>query len=132
MDVLGLDQVIESIFKLDKRIRFVAVLDHKYNPRESKMRHGVTSLTPDQTDRDFVTISTPVMLGAAEKLKPFCGDVRRITVRYDRVLLVLYRTAAHFVVLSVEPQVEPDLLDRVGKTVRDLELGELSKGSIQE
>ena len=125
MKALGLDQVIESIFKLDKKIRFVAILDHKYNPRESKMREGVTSLTPDQTDRDFATISTPVMLGAAEKLKPFCGDVRRITLRYDRVLLAVYRTAAHFVVLSVEPQVESDLLDKVSKTVRELELGEL-------
>jgi len=86
------------------------------------MRGGVSSLTPAQTDRDFMTIATPLIVDAAEKLRPFCGSIRRVTVRYDKVALVFYRTAAHLVVLSLEPGVEQPLLDEIGASVRKLEL----------
>lgn len=112
----------ESIFRLDKRIRYIAILNHHYDLLESRMRQGVASITPSQADRDFMTLATPLMVGAAEKLQPFCGMIRRVTVRYDKVLLVFYRTAAHLVILSLEPQVDQALLDEVGKTVRKLEL----------
>ena len=79
-------------------------------------------MTPVQADRDFMSIATPVMVGAAEKLKPFCGTIRRVTVRYDRLLLVFYRTAAHLVILSLESKVEEALLDKIGESVRKLEL----------
>jgi len=75
----------------------------QYDLLESSMREGVASLTPSQTDRHFMTIAAPLMVDAAEKLKPFCGNIRRLIVRYDRILLVFYRTAAHLVILSLEP-----------------------------
>jgi hypothetical protein len=115
-------ETIENILKLDKRIRYVAILNHKYDLQGSRMREGVASLTPAQTDRDFMKIAAPLMVDAAEKLRPFCGAIRRVAVRYDKVLLVFYRTAAHLVVLSLEPQVEPALLDEIGDSVRKLEL----------
>lgn len=120
--MLETKEITENIFKLDKRIRYVAILNHHYDLLESRMREGISSLTPAQTDRDFMTIAPPLMMDAAEKLRPFCGNVRRVTVRYDRVLLVLYRTAVHLVMLSLEPQVEQALLDRIGYSVRKLEL----------
>jgi len=115
-------EITESIFKLDKRIRYVAILNHQYDLLESRMRGGVSSLTPAQTDLDFMKIATPLIVDAAEKLRPFCGSIRRITVRYDKVALVFYRTAAHLVVLSLESGVEQPLLDEIGASVRKLEL----------
>ncbi len=120
--MLSLKEVTESIFKLDKRIRYIAILNHHYDLLESRMREGVASLTPAQTDRDFMTLAAPLMVGAAEKLRPFCGTIKRLAVRYDKVLLVFHWTTAHLVILSVEPQVEEALLDEIGKTVRKLEL----------
>jgi hypothetical protein len=114
--------VIENIFKLDKRIRYVAILNPKYDLLESKMRDGVSSLTPAQTDRDFMKMAAPLMIDSAEKLRPFCGAMRRLTVRYDKVFLALYRTAAHLLVISLEPQVDQALLDQIGDAVRKLEL----------
>jgi len=115
-------EITENIFKLDKRIRYVAILNHQYDLLESRMRGGVSSLTPTQTDLDFMKIATPLIVDAAEKLRPFCGSVRRVTLRYDKVALVFYRTAAHLVVLSLEPGVEQPLLDEIGASVRRLEL----------
>lgn len=120
--MLDLKEVTENIFKLDQSIRYIAVLNHQYDLLESRMREGVASVTPAQTDRDFMTMAAPLMVGAAEKLRPFCGAIRRLAVRYDKVLLVFYWTTAHLVILSVEPPVEQALLDEIGKTVRKLEL----------
>jgi hypothetical protein len=119
---LDTKDITNSIFELDKRIRYVAILNHQYDLLDSRMREGTPSLTPAQADRDFMTIAAPLMVGAAEKLKPFCGTIKRVTVRYDRVLLVFYRTAAHLVIISLEPKVEQVLLDKIGDSVRKLEL----------
>jgi hypothetical protein len=118
----NIKEITENIFKLDKRIRYVAILNHQYDLLESRMREGVSSLTPAQTDRDFMTVAAPLIVDAAEKLRPFCGAIRRLAVRYDKVLLVFYRTTVHLVVLSLEPQVEQALLDEIGNSVRKLEL----------
>ncbi|HKM77407.1 MAG TPA: hypothetical protein VJZ32_13425 [Candidatus Bathyarchaeia archaeon] len=119
---MDIKKISENIFKLDERIRYVAILNHQYDLLESSMREGVASLTPAQTDRHFMTIAAPLMVDAAEKLKPFCGNIRRVIVRYDRVLLVFYRTAAHLVILSLEPDTDQALLDKIGNSVRKLEL----------
>jgi len=115
-------EVTENIFKLDNRIRYVAILNPKYDLLESKMRDGVSSLTPAQTDRDFMKMAAPLMIDSAEKLRPFCGAMRRLTVRYDKVFLAMYRTALHMLILSLEPQVDQALLDEIGNAVRKLEL----------
>jgi hypothetical protein len=120
--MLDIKEVTESIFKLDKRIRYVAILNPKYDLLESKMREGVSSLTPAQTDRDFMKMAAPLIVDSAEKLRPFCGAMKRLTVRYDKVFLALYRTAAHVLILSLEPQVDQALLDQIGDAVKRLEL----------
>ena len=112
----------ENIFKLDKRIRYVVILNPRYDLLESKMREGFSSLIPAQTDRDFIGMAAPLMIDSAEKLRSFCGAMRRLTVRYDKVFLALYRTAAHLLILSLEPQVDQALLDEIGNSVRKLEL----------
>ena len=120
--MLDMKNVTETIFKLDKRIRYVAILSPRYDLLESRMREGVSSLTPAQTDRDFMKIAAPLMIDSAEKLRPFCGAMRRLTVRYDKVHVVLYRTTLHLLILSLEPQADQALLDQIGDSVRKLEL----------
>jgi hypothetical protein len=122
--LLDIKDVINQIFKLDERIRYVAILNLQFKLLESKMRQGVASLTPAQTDRDFMEAATPLMVDSAGKLRPFCGSIRRITVLYDKVLLTIYRTAIHLVVLSLEPGVDQALLDEIGAAVRKLELSD--------
>jgi len=120
--MVDIKEVTENIFRLDKRIRYVAILNPRYDLLESKMKEGVSSLTPAQTDRDFMKMAAPLMIDTAEKLRPFCGAMRRLTVRYDKVFLAMYRTALHMLILSLEPQVDQALLDEIGNAVRKLEL----------
>jgi hypothetical protein len=120
--MIDIKEVTENIFKLDNRIRYVAILNPRYDLLDSKMREGVSSLTPPQTDRDFMRMAAPSMIDSADKLRPFCGALRRLTVRYDKVFLAMYRTALHILILSLEPQVDQALLDQIGNSVRKLEL----------
>ena len=64
--MLDIKEVAENIFKLDKRIRYVAILNPRYDLLESKMRDGVSSLTPAQTDRDFMKMAAPLMIDSGE------------------------------------------------------------------
>ena len=130
--MFDIKEITESIFKLDKRIRYVAILNPRYDLLESRMREGVSSLTPAQTDRDFMRMAAPMIVDSAEKLRPFCGAMRRLTVRYDRVFLALYRTAAHLLILSLEPQVDQALLDQIGNAVKSLELAAAEDEKDQE
>ena len=120
--MIDIKEVTENIFKLDTRIRYVAILNPRYDLLDSKMREGVSSLTPPQTDRDFMKMAAPTMIDSADKLRPFCGALRRLTVRYDKVFLAMYRTTLHILILSLEPQVDQALLDQIGNSVRKLEL----------
>ena len=129
--MLDIKDVIEQVFKLDERIRYVAILNLQYDLLESKMRQGVESLTPAQTDRNFMEVVTPLMVDSAGKLKPFCGAIRRVTVLYDKVLLTIYRTAVHLVILSLEPDVEQALLDKIGGAVRKLELSDAKDEDVE-
>lgn len=68
------------------------------------------------------------MIDSAEKLRPFCGVLRRLTVRYDKVFLALYRTSVHLLILSLEPDIDQALLDQIGNSVRKLELAAEDEG----
>jgi hypothetical protein len=129
--LLDIRDVTEQVFKLDERIRYVAILNLQYDLLESRMRKCVESLTPERTDRDFMEVATPLMVDSAGKLKPFCGGMKRITVLYDKVLLALYRTAIHLVVLSMEPDVDQALLDKIGGAVRKLELSDTKDEDVE-
>lgn len=129
---MDINQITNSIFELDNRIRYVAILNHNYILRASRMRAGLTSLTPRQTDREFMSLSPTIMIGAAERLQPYCGPIRRLTVRYEKVVLVFYRTTAHLIVLSLEPQADSALIDKIGDAVKKLELSSLVEEGAEE
>ena len=76
-------------------------------------------------------MAAPLMIDSAEKLRPFCGAMRRLTVGYDKVFLALYRTALYLLILSLEPQVDQPLLDEIGNAVRKLELAAAEDGRDQ-
>jgi hypothetical protein len=67
-------------------------------------------------------VAAPLIIDSAETLRPFCGEMRRLTVRYDKVFLAMYRTTVHLLILSLEPEVDQALLDEIGNAVRKLEL----------
>jgi len=81
---LDAKKLAEEVLKKDSRIRYVAIVDRQFNVLVSQMREGVASLTPADSDRNFVQLMPPIILDAVEKLAPLLGSVESVTVRYER------------------------------------------------
>jgi len=98
-------ELADRIFSLDKAIRYVGVVSPgpKYEPLESRMREGVSSLTPKETDDAFVETIPLFILGAAERLEKDLGSIQYSLIRYKSVTLAFFKTEEYIITMSVEP-----------------------------
>lgn len=85
------------------------------------MRPGVPSITPDATDREFVSVVPANVLDSVKQLLPYCGPLKTVTVRYEKIVLAFYQTYRHVIVLSLEPSIETSYLDKIGNEIAKLE-----------
>jgi hypothetical protein len=110
----------EEAFKKDNRIRYVGIVDRQYHVRFSKMRPGVASITPDDSDRNFVQIIPPIIVDAVEKFSPLLGVVESVTVRYEKVFLVFFAKGDYVIVLSFNPDVQRPFMSALTEWVQSL------------
>lgn len=70
-------QLADTILSLDKNIRYVGIVGPgpDYEIKESRMREGVKSITPDEQDREFIQFIPEIVLGIADKLKDRMGKI---------------------------------------------------------
>jgi len=94
------------VFKKDDRIRYVGIVDRQFHVLASKMRGGVQSLTPDESDRNFVQLMPSIILDSVEKLSPMLGVVESVTIRYSKVFLVLFTKGSYVIILSFNPDIQ--------------------------
>lgn len=66
------------MFKADSSIRYTAIVDDEYPILASEYNEGVLPLTSAETDRNFVSIVTPIIVESVEKLAQFLGEVGRM------------------------------------------------------
>ena len=85
--MLDVGRFVEEVFKSDDRIRFVGIVDNELHVLVSKMRNGMTSLTPDVHDRNYLQIAPNILVETAEKLSPALG---RGGVGYDSIREVIH------------------------------------------
>ena len=67
------------------------------------MREGVTSLTSDEKDQEFIQFIPEIILGIADKLKDDMGKIRYSLLCFQNATLMLFKTSEHVVVMSLEP-----------------------------
>jgi hypothetical protein len=98
-------QIVDTIFSLDKNIRYVGVVGPApdYEIKESRMREGVKSITPDEQDREFIQFLPEIILGIADKLKDDMGKIKYSLLCFQNATLMLFKTPEHVVVMSLEP-----------------------------
>ena len=71
---MNANKFAEEAFRMDSRIRYVAIVDRQFHVLVSRMREGVASITPEEDDRHFVQLIPPILLDAVEKLTPLLGN----------------------------------------------------------
>ena len=106
----------QAMFAAESDIRYVAIVDSRYNLLLSKQREGKPSLTSEETTRNFMSIIPPIIFESVEKLSPFLGKVDGITAHYEKVLVMFYRVRDLLVVMSFEHDQPTPFYDRVTKS----------------
>ena len=97
-----LTRIIDDLFALDSRVRYVAVLDRNHRLVESRMRTHVASFTPDDYDRKFMGSVPPLILDTLSQLEGQCGPLSHISVQYEKVDLIFIPHNNQIIAISLE------------------------------
>jgi hypothetical protein len=114
------ERAVERIFNLDPALRYVGIVDLDYHVILSKMRPGLSSLTPTEVDWDFLSMVPKSIVDSVQKLENNCGPLRIINVRYRKVMVTIYRGTRHIVMLSFEPSVETPFLSKLATNLESI------------
>ena len=107
--------LVDQLFALDSRIRYVAVLDRNQRLKESRMRSNVHSLTNEAYDRKFMSSVPPLVLDSLQQLETQCGQLEQISIQYEKLDMMFFSYENQIVVLSLEP----GPMDTIWKKLRD-------------
>jgi hypothetical protein len=111
---------VQEMFKVDRSIRYIAIVDNEYHVLVSTQREGVPSFTTDETSRNFVSIVPQIIIESVEKLSKFLGEVSGVTAHYRNALVVFYPFGNVIVVISFQAGVETPFYDRITEAVEKL------------
>lgn len=95
-------QLVDNLFALDGRIRYVALLDRNHKLAESRMRTSVQSFTPESYDRKFMGSVPPMILDTLSQLENQCGPLSHISVQYEKVDLIFIPYNNQIIAISLE------------------------------
>jgi hypothetical protein len=115
---MDFNKIAEEIFKFDTNIRFVALVGNADNLLFSRMREGIPSITSAQNDEELVAIFPPLIMRAVERLQRHLGDTQAVSIRYDKLILAIFRVLEMLIVVSVNPVVETPFLTRFGDEIK--------------
>lgn len=96
-------RLVDDLFALDTRVRYVALLDRNHKLVESRMRSSVTSFTPETYDRKFMGSVPPMILDTLSQLEYQCGPVTHISVQYEKIDLIFLPYKNQIIAMSLEP-----------------------------
>jgi hypothetical protein len=113
---MDLRKIYDTIMNMDKRIRFVGVLDKNARLVEGGMRENIPSLLdPDKNDLFYLRV-----LSHLKELKDFenvLGAVKYVHVQMDKVSFVIMRLRSEeeggnglMLLVSMEPDMNPSFI----------------------
>jgi len=110
----------DEVLKSDPRIRYVGVVDYRLHVSVSKMRKDVRSLTSDEADRGYLQTAPNILIDVAEKLIPVLGLVESVTIRYEKLFMVLFRLESFTIVLTFEPTIVRPFMSALSESIQTL------------
>lgn len=100
-----LGEIIEWIFKRDRRVRFVAIYQDQYL-LAGGMREGVTSLDPEEEAREIDLKLAKIAETIGDWQKWF-GKLETFLLRYEKVSLIFQPLSNNrFLIISCEPDLD--------------------------
>ena len=108
-----MDRLIDSLFALSPKVRYVAVLrDKDLRLRE---RPGLSGASASETDRYEELLVNPAVLTLLRRRGELdCGGLDHVWIRYGNFWTGLFPTAEGHVNVGLEPDAVPtELVDRI-------------------
>jgi hypothetical protein len=92
--VMDPEQIADTIFSVDKNIRYVGVVGKgpEYDGKVSRMRQGLESSGSDGKVREFIELIPDLILGMPQKLEDDLGKIRYSLLCFQQLTLMLFRT----------------------------------------
>jgi len=117
---MNVEGFAEAVFENDPRVRYVGVVDNELHVLVSRMRKRVESLTSDESDRHWLQVAPNILIDVAEKLSPRLGAIESVTIRYEKVFMVVFRLANLTVALSFEPTIVRPFMSALSELMQTL------------
>jgi hypothetical protein len=98
------EQIADIILSVDKNIRYVGVITSspKHEVILSRMREGVSSMTPEHGDREFIRTTPETILDLCKSQERDLGNIKYSLLCFRRVTLMFFRAQKYVVVMSLE------------------------------
>lgn len=117
---MDVEKFAQEVFKRDKKVRYVGLVNNEFHILLSRMREGVASMTTDEEDHNFIQLMPPILVDAAEKMQHVLGGVESVTIRYEKILLVFFRIDTVVAVLSYNPDVTTPFISAVSAMIQEI------------
>src|SRR5579862_2546408 len=97
-----LDKLCLQIFKMDRRIRHVSVLDDTGRVIAGGMRKGISSLEPASEDLRLMANLT-IQIGTDKTWDQYFGAAQFTFVKREKVNMLTFNLGENFMLISTEP-----------------------------
>ncbi len=104
---IDLIKIVESIIKLDPKMRFAAMIDAKGNIREAIMKSGKTSLKSQKEEEHFCK-QVAQRRTMRKEFDRSLGKVRYVHVEREKVTQMVVYTKRNIVYFTMEPEMAID------------------------
>jgi hypothetical protein len=101
--VAGLSELTpDRIFALHPKIRWAGLATDHGDVIFAKMRPGVKSLSPTETDQSFVQLGPMLLSGVFERLVPWAGRLDWVIGRYEKVIMITTHLSERFLAVTLD------------------------------
>ncbi len=94
----------ERIFALNPKIRWAGLATDQGEVLFATMRPGITSLSPEDTDRTFMQLGPMLLSGVCERLAPWAGPLEAVVSRYRKVVMIVRKLDKLYLALTINSE----------------------------
>ena len=109
----------ERIFALNPKIRWAGLATDQGEVIFATMRPGITSLSPEDTDRSFMQLGPMLLSGVCERLIPFAGPLEAVVSRYKKVVLIVRKLNKLYLALTINSE-DVDNMQQVMESIQHI------------
>ncbi len=106
MSPLDSSELVEEVFAVSEKMRWVALTTDRGDVVLNQMRPGLASYSPKEFDEEFVRLGPLTLIGVAEKYSEYLKGVEYVVVGFGTAICVYARLGSQVISVSLEKDQE--------------------------